>query len=745
MNFKQGSNSFEHYANEIEVMNIDLEGTRFHNDDIRLFKAIRIGMNEDTKRHLDSNHTSGMSEGLPPDVYDLTKSPPELVNTGLKIWINFVNGLDEHRREEEHRTARQVQAIINNTNSSSARSNNCYVPRSFSNPSNPSSSSNPSNSNTNNSSPRLPRLTAAERNLLDKNDGCYKCRRFFAKHRTTDKVCDFPNTTNYRELTAADVDKARNSGNSNRSNTQQRSNNSGHVAAVINNNQEPSAALGNGSDSAHGYVPLPHEPLSLPPLLWSCCVNGPNAFPDINVDALLDNGSQFTLIQESVAEQAGLKRHQLYQAVELGSAFSGDTLLVSREVRLSVSSSVATHYTHLSVFDPSLAYKARVVPCLIVPDSLSYPVILGLPWLVSNHVVCDHSSSLITAIVKDMGFDLLHPEIPKTAAVLPTRKEIISFRKEMIAQLCDRLMAQKAVIDRTLEPLQELDHIAAVQQRIATIDMLEHLSRLNEKMKEKYKDRFPTDIRHVDDLPKDIYHRIRLKDPEKVISTHAYNSPRKYRDAWHTLLQQHISAGHIRPSDSPIASPAFIIPKADPMVLPRWVNDYRLVNENTIPDQHPLPLVDDILADCSKGQIWAKLDMTNAFFQTLVHPDDMKYTAVRTPWGLYEWTVMPMGSKNAPATHQRHMCSVLREYIGKICHVYFDDIIIWSQTVAEHVKNVATVLEALHAAKLFCSDKKTDLFCVEVDFLGHHISRRGIEPQSKKVDRIMNWTTPKTA
>lgn len=347
--------------------------------------------------------------------------------------------------------------------------------------------------------------------------------------------------------------------------------------------------------------------------------------------------------------------------------------------------------------------------------------------------------------MKDRGFDLLHPEIPKTVTVLPMRKETISFRKEMIAQLCDRLMVQKAIIDRTLEPLQELDHVAAVQQQIATIDTIEHFSCLNEKMKEKYKDRFPTDIPHVDDLPKDIYHCIRLKDPEKVISIRAYNSPRKYWEAWHTLLQQHISAGCIHPSDSPIASPAFIIPKADPMALPQWVNDYRLINENTIPDQHPLPLVDDILADCSKGQIWAKLDMTNAFFQTLVHPDDIKYTAVRTPLGLYEWTVMPMGGKNTPATHQQCMCLALREYIGKICHVYLDDITIWSQTVAEHIKNVATVLEALRAAKLFCSDKKTDLFCVEVDFLGHHISRRGIEPQSKKVDRIMNWPTPKTA
>ena len=96
-----------------------------------------------------------------------------------------------------------------------------------------------------------------------------------------------------------------------------------------------------------------------------------------------------------------------------------------------------------------------------------------------------------------------------------------------------------------------------------------------------------------------------------------------------------------------------MVPKADQQDIPRWVNDYRLLNANTILDAHPLPRVDDILADCAKGKIWSKLDMTNSFFQTLVHPDDVPLTAVTTPFGLYEWVVMPMGLKNAPPIHQR--------------------------------------------------------------------------------------------
>ncbi|THH11766.1 hypothetical protein EW146_g7926 [Bondarzewia mesenterica] len=225
----------------------------------------------------------------------------------------------------------------------------------------------------------------------------------------------------------------------------------------------------------------------------------------------------------------------------------------------------------------------------------------------------------------------------------------------------------------------------------------------------------------------------------------SYNCPRKYREAWHTLLQQHIANGRIRPSSSAFASPSFVIPKADPSALPRWVNDYREINKFTIPENHPLPRINDILADCAKGKIWGKMDMTNSFFQTRVHPDDIHLTAVTTPFGLYEWTVMPIGGRNAPATHQRRMSSALCPYIGKICHVYLDDIIIWSQTIEEHVQNVSLILQALCEASLYCSPKKTSLFLEELNFLGHTISARGLEADGQKVERILDWPTPRSA
>ena len=296
-----------------------------------------------------------------------------------------------------------------------------------------------------------------------------------------------------------------------------------------------------------------------------------------------------------------------------------------------------------------------------------------------------------------------------------------------------------AHIARTSVPISSVDLAPAITAHIASLSCMDKLAALDSRLREKYADRFPSDIPPVDDIPADVYHRIRLHDVNKTIATHSYNCPRKYRDMWRTLLSQHLAAGCMRPSSSTFASPSFIVPKADPTVLPCWVNNYRKINENTIPDNHPLLCVDDILADCAKGKIWGKMDMTNSFFQTRVHPDDIHLTAVTTPFGMYKWTVMPMGGRNAPATHQHRMCSALRHLIGDIYHVYLDDIIIWSQTIEEHIVNMSKVLDTLHAANLYCSPKKTSLFCDSVDFLGHTISAAGIQADASKAQRILDW------
>jgi hypothetical protein len=210
----------------------------------------------------------------------------------------------------------------------------------------------------------------------------------------------------------------------------------------------------------------------------------------------------------------------------------------------------------------------------------------------------------------------------------------------------------RAKLDLLCEPVVHPCPIAAVRTWLECLSASKKLQQLGLKLVDDFKDIFQP-IPHVDMLPNDVLCEIKVKDASRTIKSRSYTTPHKYRDAWKILIQEHLDAGHIRPSNSPHASPAFLVPKSDPTAMPCWVNDYWELNANTILDSHPLPRVEDILNGCAKGKIWSVMDMTNSFFQMKMHLASIHHTAVTTPFGLYEWLVMPMGLQNSPPIHQR--------------------------------------------------------------------------------------------
>jgi len=110
--------------------------------------------------------------------------------------------------------------------------------------------------------------------------------------------------------------------------------------------------------------------------------------------------------------------------------------------------------------------------------------------------------------------------------------------------------------------------------------------------------------------------KIKFCDDITPMVAHAYSCPKKYCAGWKTLIEQHLTTGRIWPSNSNYVSPAFIVLKADTNVLPHWVNDYCKLNLNMVTDNHPLPLVKDILHNCVTHKFYRKINMTNSFFQT---------------------------------------------------------------------------------------------------------------------------------
>jgi hypothetical protein len=672
-------------------------------------------------------------------------------------WLNEIKRVDDLLRAERA----DFEALAKATRENSRRNNNTLGE--------PSRRANNSNQNRPSSATYrtpLPKLTDVERKLLKENDGCFKCRRVFVTHRSTACPNDFPDANGYKTLTQATVDgisrRTKRTVGAVTTPTDSETATTPPVAVVMGMTSNPvaympanpfnvidmdSSADTDGSvssctvTSTSSTTSAPKAskdiaPLMVPHLYWNCSISGKkNNFP-LTVQALIDHGSHLVLISDKLAAKLNLKRRVLKVPIEVEMAMPSKK---KQLVQLN-------EWVKLKMYDVSSLWTSKTVRAVIAP-SLCAPVILGLPFLMHNNIVIDHAAR--TVIDKSCNFDLLNPP-PPPAAKLPkqTLKQFYAKlredRKLMLAELRMVCRDHYRHTQYKFEQVQPVNPIAALRQRIEALTAESQLNHLADKVRIKYADVFDA-IPHVNDLPKDVYCRIKLKDTNKTIATRSYSTPRKYKEAWATLIGQHLDAGRIRPSNSEHASPAFIIPKADIAVLPRWVNDYRVLNANTITDSHPLPRVDDILSDCAKGKIWSAIDMTNSFFQTRVHPDDVHLTAVTTPLGLYEWLVMPMGLRNAPAIHQRRITAALREHIGKICHVYLDDIIIWSNNVAEHAKHLDMIMTALRKAKLYCNSKKCKFFQRELDFLGHHISERGIEANSSKIDRILQWPTPKSS
>ncbi|MBW0465092.1 hypothetical protein O181_004807 [Austropuccinia psidii MF-1] len=212
----------------------------------------------------------------------------------------------------------------------------------------------------------------------------------------------------------------------------------------------------------------------------------------------------------------------------------------------------------------------------------------------------------------------------------------------------------------------------------------------------------------------------------------------------HSQLQCYIkdllSKGFIRVSSSPAAAPIFFVKskgKAD-----RPCVDYRELNSMTIRDSYPIPHFALLLDNLKGCKLLSKIDLKAAFNLLRVHPDSVPLTAFRTPWGLFEYLVMPFGLANAPATFQRFIQHVLREYLDVFCFVYLDDILIFSKTRYDHEQHLAKVLQKLKDNNLQASFEKCEFFQDTVIFLGFEISTKGISMDPSKLDTITTWPYP---
>jgi len=152
----------------------------------------------------------------------------------------------------------------------------------------------------------------------------------------------------------------------------------------------------------------------------------------------------------------------------------------------------------------------------------------------------------------------------------------------------------------------------------------------------------------------------------------------------------------------------------------------------------------DQLENFRTAKYFTALDLASGYWQVAMHPDDQDKTAFITPFGLYEFKVMPFGLKNAPATFQRLMNRILQPIIGKFCAVYLDDIIIYSTTFLDHLDHTKQVFQRLRDANLKIKMKKCSFALQELHYLGHVVGGDGIKPDPNKLKVMKDLSNPKT-
>ncbi|KAJ0467740.1 putative nucleotidyltransferase, Ribonuclease H [Helianthus annuus] len=341
-----------------------------------------------------------------------------------------------------------------------------------------------------------------------------------------------------------------------------------------------------------------------------------------------------------------------------------------------------------------LWFKADV---LVIPLD-SYDMVLGVQWLLPlGDIVWNFKELKMQFKVDDEVYQLKGSNTNKnTLCSMEIMNELLSDEHQLVQGQLFSLQMEGT------EGLFQHKTIINDAGQQATIDIL----------LDSFSDVFQVPSSLSPSRPYD--HKILLKDESTVINLKSYRYQMAQKDVIEAMTKELLDTGVIRGSTSPFAAPVVLVKKKDGSW--RMCIDYRRLNEATIKNSYPIPLIEELLDELGGASIFSKLDLRSGYHQIRMCPADVHKTTFRTHEGHFESLVMPFGLTNAPATFQALMNHTFKPLLRKSVLVFFDDILVFSKTLDQHLVHLKEVLELfrqnLLAEIIFKSYAKSNLLLI---------------------------------
>lgn len=397
--------------------------------------------------------------------------------------------------------------------------------------------------------------------------------------------------------------------------------------------------------------------------------------------ALLDSGSLADFISAKLVHQLNIKPFELQKQIPVHLAVQGS--------RAKISTGCTVEIGYQSI---------REERYFDVANLLNYDLVLGTPFLFQHRVSLGFNPTTIV-----VGSNKALAIVGKQVRILESRSaDLFEDRLEQVRQHLHDYAAPIASTDASDTPLPPL---------------------------------------------RAINHQIPLKDSAKVYHWRPSRCPEALRELWTKKRDAYLKSGRWEMSNARNTSPMLLLTKPGTGIrdIPprlRCVFDLRERNANTVKVTSPLPDMEGILRRIARKPFRSSLDGKDAYECIRVEPDHVERTAMTTPDGNMVSLVLQQGDCNAVATYQTLMNHLFGQYIGVFMDVYLDDILIYSDSLEDHVRHVQTVIDILQREKLYLNASKLKFLCSELKVLGRIVDDTGICMDSDKVDSVLNWKVP---